>query len=63
MMGCDNFQSVALNRIARNVFEVDLPAEEIKDDFEYYIEVADTAGTIRFPATAGDINRTVVLLD
>jgi len=62
-MGSDKFQSKPFKHMARKVFEVHIPSEEIEDDFEYYIEVADSTGKVLFPATAGKINRTVVLLN
>ena len=57
------FEQVPATRIARNVFEVTIPASKLTNDFEYFIEVKAGDETVSYPATYGNINRTVVLLD
>ena len=57
-LGKGPWQTIPATRIARAVYEAKLPAEE--DDFEYYI----TAGkNLVWPATATNINQTVVVTE
>ncbi|MHC4623823.1 MAG: hypothetical protein ACYS4W_07960 [Planctomycetota bacterium] len=62
-MGKGEYRKVPLNHIARGVYSVTLPAEELKNsDFEYFIKVIWAAGKdIYFPPTAPSINQTVVV--
>jgi hypothetical protein len=62
-LGDGKFKALELKKMDRNVFEVTIPASEIKDDFEYYIEVSAGSELVKFPATTPDINRTVVLMN
>ncbi|MBE0653189.1 MAG: hypothetical protein IH594_05300, partial [Bacteroidales bacterium] len=62
-LGKGKFRELPLNRMARNVFEVNIPGSDISEDFEYFIEVDDSRKTIVYPATSGNINQTVVLLN
>ncbi len=59
-MGRGEFQSVPLEHKTRGVYSVTLlpPAGAI----EYYVEVAAVGETARFPATAPELNQTVVVL-
>ncbi|MHC4460541.1 MAG: malectin domain-containing carbohydrate-binding protein [Planctomycetota bacterium] len=63
-MGKGKFNRIPLIHIARGVYSVSLPAERIdQTDIEYYIKVSSTGGQeIYFPATAPDINQTVVIM-
>ena len=61
-MGNGKFKTIDLKKMDRNVFEVNIPASEINDDFEYYIEVSAGSELVKFPATTPDLNRTVVLM-
>lgn len=56
------FKSINLKKMDRNVFEVSIPANEIADDFEYYIEVSAGNELVKYPVTTPGTNRTVVLL-
>ncbi|HAH22572.1 MAG TPA: hypothetical protein DCL77_02200 [Prolixibacteraceae bacterium] len=60
--GNGKFNSIELKRMDRNVFEVTIPAAQINDDFEYYIEVSAGGEVVKYPVTTPDINRTVVLM-
>jgi hypothetical protein len=73
-MGTDKYSKVALTHIARRVYSVTIPAREIKKaDLEYHIKVTadDSSGrslpehggrSIYFPATAPQMNQTVVII-
>ena len=63
-MGTDKYSKVALTHIARRVYSVTIPAREIKKaDMEYHIKVtADDGRGIYFPATAPQMNQTVVII-
>lgn len=72
-LGKGDFQRIPLEHVARGVYRVTLPAACTADDFEYYVEAkwpatTDSAGTttpeqiVRFPATAPDLNQTVVVM-
>jgi hypothetical protein len=54
-LGKGDWQAIPATHLARAVYEVALPAAQ--DDFEYYI----TATNLVWPATAPDINQTVVI--
>jgi len=56
------FKSVPLQHIARSVYKAHIPAAQIKGDFEYYIEYSPRTGvTMHYPATAPEINSTIVI--
>ena len=61
-LGEQKYKNIEMKQMTRNVFEIVVPASELIDDFEYYIEVSDGENNIGYPATYGDINQTVVLL-
>jgi hypothetical protein len=62
-MGTGNYEKIPLTHIARNVYSARIPAGRIETDLEYYIEVNTTIGQkSTFPATAPDINQTVVII-
>jgi hypothetical protein len=63
-LGETRFKSQKLNHIVNGVYKVQLAPEEITDKgLEYYVQVRFKNGDIkRFPATAPDINQTVILL-
>jgi len=61
-MGKGKYNRIALTHIARGVYSVKIPADKIKTDMEYYVEVNSTDGRrVNFPATAPNINQTVVV--
>ena len=76
-LGQTAYRPVPLSHVARSVYRVKIPAQEIQDrDFEYYLQV-DTvrphAGTVPassrhvvnttvYPASAPQLNQTVVIL-
>ena len=63
-MGTNNYTMVALTHITRGVYSVTIPAREIKEtDLEYHIKVTfEDNHAIYFPATAPNINQTVVVI-
>jgi len=63
-LGTDNYTTVALTHIARGVYSVTVPAREIKNsDLEYHVKVTfEDNHAIYFPATAPNINQTVVVM-
>jgi hypothetical protein len=62
-LGQGDFTGVDLRHMARNVFEVDIPGEEINEDFEYYIQLDAGDDIIHYPASAKLVNLSVVLID
>ena len=56
-LGEREFSRNRMSHVARGVYRGVLSPETSKEDFEYYIE----AGSLRFPATAPEINQTVVV--
>jgi len=62
-MGKHKFNRIALKHIARGVYSVKIPADRIKADLEYYIKADSADGRITFPATAPNINQTVVVIN
>jgi hypothetical protein len=61
-LGSKSFQSVPLTHVDRGVYRTVLPARELRGDFEYYVEVTTERKAWRFPATAPELNQTVVLI-
>ena len=61
-LGGKSFQSAPLTHVDRGVYRTVLPAREMQGDFEYYVEVTTDRKSLRFPATAPDLNQTVVLV-
>ena len=63
-MGTDNYTKATLTHVARGVYSVMIPAREIKNnDLEYHIKVTvDDNRSVYFPATAPNINQTVVVI-
>jgi len=63
-LGSVKFTRVALGHVARGVYAATLPAEAVKADFEYYVEIKTAeGGALRFPPTAPKLNQTVVVVD
>ena len=62
-IGKGNYDKIPLTHIARSVYSARIPASRIETDLEYYVEVNTTDGQeSTFPATAPDINQTVVIM-
>ena len=62
-IGKGNYNKIPLTHIARSVYSARIPAGSIETDLEYYIEVNTIDGQEgTFPATAPDINQTVVIM-
>jgi hypothetical protein len=59
-MGRGEFRSVPLEHKARGVYTLTLPPPA--GAIEYYVEVEAVGETARFPATAPELNQTVVVL-
>ncbi|MFA5817810.1 MAG: hypothetical protein WC854_00845, partial [Bacteroidales bacterium] len=61
-LGEKSFMIKSASHVARGVYEIIIPSSEICDDFEYYLSCTDKSGkTILWPATAGEINQSIVL--
>lgn len=62
-IGKGSYDKIPLTHIARSVYSARIPADRIETDLEYYVEVNTTDGQeSTFPATATDINQTVVII-
>ncbi len=61
-LGASQFDSMPLKHVARGVYQMELGAEQMQGDFEYYIEATSSEIQFRFPATAPELNQTVVLI-
>ena len=63
-MGIGEFTRVSLKHVNRSVYTVQFPLDGIKDEgIEYYIKVLTNDGNEKyFPATAPEINQTVVAI-
>ncbi len=61
-LGDQRFRSVPLAPVGRGVRRVVLPARELQQDFEYYVEATTDRKVLRFPPTAPELNQTVVLI-
>jgi hypothetical protein len=61
-LGTSKFQRAAMRRLPRGGFVATLPAAEMTNDIEYYIEAKNGADTLKFPATAPARNQTVVVV-
>jgi hypothetical protein len=61
-LGNRSYREIMSVHVGRGVYEIVIPAAEIKDDFEYYISARDSNGRIfEWPATAGEANQSVVI--
>ena len=59
-LGQGNWQTIPATHLARAVYQAKLPAA--MEDFEYFAEAQTLGGeTLRWPATAPEMNQTVVL--
>ena len=62
-IGKGNYKKMPLKHIARSVYSARIPTGQIENDLEYYIEASTMDGQeCTFPATAPDINQTVVIM-
>ncbi|MEA3227071.1 MAG: hypothetical protein U9Q07_14065, partial [Planctomycetota bacterium] len=62
-MGKGDFKSTPLTNVARGVYSVRIGAGQFKNDLEYYVTAKSIGGKESiFPATAPDINQTVVIM-
>ena len=61
--GRRSWQQAAMPQLGRGVYEVTLPADRLGDGIEYYVQAVTGGKKIVFPATAGKINQSVVILD
>ncbi len=60
-IGQGRFRPKPFAHSARGVFAVQVPAAEVAGDIEYYIEARADGRTLRFPVTAPERNRTVIV--
>jgi hypothetical protein len=61
-LGEQQYQEIPLTHMARNVFEIQMPVAEFEGDFEYYFEVKADEKSLVYPATAREINCSVVVM-
>ncbi|HDY88002.1 MAG TPA: hypothetical protein ENH82_07815 [bacterium] len=63
-MGSGEFTGVSLEHVNRGVYSVQFPSEGVKNEtIEYYVRVVTNEGNeIYFPATAPELNQTVVII-
>jgi hypothetical protein len=59
-LGKGKYQSKQFHNIGRGVFSVTLPPQQ--SDFEYYIEAEVLTGNIVYPATAPNLNQTIIVI-
>ena len=58
------YAEVPLSHVSRGVWTVTLPAEATKCDLEYFVQAVTEKGQmLRFPATAPEMNQTVVVVE
>jgi hypothetical protein len=63
-MGKGSYEKMPLKHITRSVYSVRIPTNRIRTDLEYYIKVNTTDGQENtFPATAPDINQSIVIIN
>lgn len=64
-LGNQSYQPIPLAQVTRSVYKVQVPATEIQGrDFEYYIQAAiPSKQAALYPASAPQINQTVVILE
>ena len=60
-LGMGEFAQLPLQHVARGVYTVTLPAEAVKDDFEYYVSAAVGQQTVQFPPGGAALPQTVVV--
>jgi hypothetical protein len=62
-LGSGHLAQMPLRHVARGVYEITLPPQATKADFEYYVEATTAAGAaLRFPPSAPAMNQTVVVV-
>jgi hypothetical protein len=63
-LGKGQYSTVALKRVGRAVYSVEIPvAATAGVAFEYYVKVMASDGQVlHFPATAPELNQTVVVV-
>jgi hypothetical protein len=63
-IGKGTYNRIDLKHIARGVYSVKIPASRIKSDLEYYVRVSSSNDRqITFPASAPQINQTIIVND
>ena len=60
-LGEGRYASQTLTHVARGVYMLALPPQS--DDFEYYLEAQISAEKVVYPATAPNLNQTVIVID
>jgi hypothetical protein len=59
--GKTRYFDAELKNINRAVWFVSIPSHDLIEDFEYFIEVKSTSGTMKYPSSHPDRNQTVVV--
>jgi len=61
LLGTGEYAKVPLTHVARGTYSVALPAEAVKDDFEYYVQATAGGKSVVFPPTAPTMSQSVVV--
>jgi hypothetical protein len=62
-MGRKRFSEVPLEHVNRSVYRVTLPEEATQSDFEYYVRATkQDDSAVVYPATAPDLNQSVIIM-
>jgi hypothetical protein len=59
--GKNRYFQAELKNVNRSVWFVSLPAQNLTEDFEYFIEVKSYSGIMKFPSSHPERNQTVVV--
>ena len=60
-IGNSEYSRIDLKNTCRSVWQVSIPAKNIPEDFEYFIEARSLSGIMKFPATHPERDQTVVV--
>jgi hypothetical protein len=60
-IGKSKYNETDLKYLNRSVWQVTVPARDLIDDFEYFIDVKSSSGSMTFPSTHPDKNQTIVI--
>ncbi|MCC6125640.1 MAG: hypothetical protein IT426_11800 [Pirellulales bacterium] len=62
-LGAGEFKRAVMQRLPRGGYAATLPAAELTDDFEYYLEAKNGSAALKFPATAPEKNQSVLVVE
>lgn len=62
-LGEKKYKKINLNHVTRNIYNIAIEPNMIRGDFEYYVKALSSKGKkLMFPATAPELNQTVVVI-